>query len=284
MKKLFLSLIALFLTTGCSFVKDDLEDAKIYTTVYPIRFLTEKLYGEYATIESIYPSGADINTYELTKKQIKNYAKSDLFIYNGLSTEKNTAKNLINQNKNLLIIDVSYGLTFTHSIEELWMSPNNYLMLAKNIKDNLSEYLTSKYIIEDVTEKYNDLAETLSVMDADLRSIGKEARENNTNTLIVNDDLFKYLENYGFEIISLDPDTVTEATLNSTKSAYKKKTYDTLIVLDYKLNDELNGIIKDNNVNTINVSSMIDNDKTNDDYIVQMQAFIDSLRNLSVKD
>ena len=53
-------------------------------------------------------------------------------------------------------------------------------------------------------------------------------------------------------------------------SAYKKKTYDTLIVLDYKLNDELNGIIKDNNVNTINVSSMIDNDKTNDDYIVQM--------------
>lgn len=284
MKKLFLSLIALFLTTGCSFVKDDLEDAKIYTTVYPIRFLSEKLYGEYATIESIYPSGADINTYELTKKQIKNYAKSDLFIYNGLSTEKNTAKNLINQNKNLLIIDVSYGLTFTHSIEELWMSPNNYLMLAKNIKDNLSEYLTSKYIIEDVTEKYNDLAETLSVMDADLRSIGKEARENNTNTLIVNDDLFKYLENYGFEIISLDPDTVTEATLNSTKSAYKKKTYDTLIVLDYKLNDELNGIIKDNNVNTINVSSMIDNDKTNDDYIVQMQAFIDSLRNLSVKD
>lgn len=284
MKKLFLCLLALFLTTGCSFVKDDLEDAKIYTTVYPIKFLTEKLYGEFATIESIYPSGADINTYELTKKQVKKYAKSDLFIYNGLSSEKNIAKNLLNQNKNLLIIDVSYGLTYTHSIEELWMSPNNYLMLAKNIKDNLGEYLTSKYIIEDVNKNYDELAEILSIMDADLRAIGKEANENNTNTLIVNDDIFKYLENYGFNIVSLDPDTVTEATLNNTKSAYKKKTYDTIIVLDNKLNDDLNNMIEDNKITTINISSMIDNAETNDDYIVQMQTFIDNLRNLSVKD
>ena len=46
-------------------------------------------------------------------------------------------------------IDVSYGLNYTHGMEELWMSPNNYLMLAKNIKDNLIEYLKSKYIIQE---------------------------------------------------------------------------------------------------------------------------------------
>lgn len=110
------------------------------------------MYKDYGTIESIYPSGADVFNYELTDKQIKKYAKSDLFIYNGLSNEKTIAKNLINKNKNLLIIDVSNGLSYKNGVKELWMSPNNYLMLAKNIKDYLKEYLESQ-IISDYVEK-----------------------------------------------------------------------------------------------------------------------------------
>lgn len=284
MKKIILLLMALFITTGCSFTKDDLENAHIYTTVYPIKYLTECLYGEYATIESIYPAGADVKNYELTDKKIKNYAKADLFIYNGLSNEKNTAKNLINSNKNLLIIDVSYGLSYTYALEELWMSPNNYLMLAKNIKDNLVTYLKNKYIIEDVEKKYNELAETLSLMDADLRSIGKEAQDKGTNTLIVNDDVFNYLQNYGFKIISLDPDTVTDATINNINQAFKKKTYNTMIILDENKSEAIEKIITDNKAEVINVSSMLNNTTTDDNYVTQMQSFIDSLRNLSVSD
>ncbi len=282
MKKLLL-LLAILLTTGCSLVKDNLEDAKINTTVYPIQYLTEKLYGNYSTSQSIYPIGADITNYELTEKQIKNYAKSDLFIYNGLSNEKNIAKNLINQNKNLLIIDVSYGLNYTHGMEELWMSPNNYLMLAKNIKDNLIEYLKSKYIIQEVEKNYEQLAESLSLMDADLRAIGKDAKTKGKNTLIVNDNLFKYLENYGFNIISLDPETVTDTTLENTKNAFKKKTYDTLIILDDNISDEIDSIITEYKAKTIEVSSMLYKAEEDDDYVAQMQAFIDSIRNLSLK-
>ena len=102
--------------TGCSLTKDSLEDATIYTTVYPIEYLTESLYSDYATISSIYPSGADVSNYELTEKQIREYAKGDLFIYNGLGNEKNIAKDLINQNDNLLIIDLSNGLNYTYGM------------------------------------------------------------------------------------------------------------------------------------------------------------------------
>ena len=200
-KKGFLLVLAIFLTTGCSLTKDSLEDATIYTTVYPIGYLTEFLYSDYAEVDSIYPNGADVSNYELTEKQLREYAKSDLFIYNGLGNEKNIAKDMININDNLLIIDVSNGLNYTYGIEELWMSPNNYLMLAKNIKDYLIEYLESTTIIDYVESKYDELAEILSLKDADLRAIGKEARENGTNTLIVSNDVFKYLENYGFEVI-----------------------------------------------------------------------------------
>lgn len=283
-KKGFLLILAIFLTTGCSLTKDSLEDATIYTTVYPIGYLTEFLYSDYAEVDSIYPNGADVSNYELTEKQLREYAKSDLFIYNGLGNEKNIAKDMININDNLLIIDVSNGLNYTYGIEELWMSPNNYLMLAKNIKDYLIEYLESTTIIDYVKGKYDELAEILSLKDADLRAIGKEARENGTNTLIVSNDVFKYLENYGFEVISLDEKTVTESTLNSVRDEFDEGTYDTIIVLDDNYTDSINSIIEDYEANTIDVSSMASFVEGSSDYITVMQQFIDDLRNLSLTD
>ena len=104
-KKAVMLGLASCLVSGCSLTKDSLEDASIYTTVYPIEYLTEFLYSDYADIDSIYPNGADITTYELTEKQLESYARSDLFIYNGLGNEKNIAKDMININDDLLIID-----------------------------------------------------------------------------------------------------------------------------------------------------------------------------------
>ncbi len=283
-KKLFLLGASALLLTGCSLTKDNLEDATIYTTVYPIEYLTEFLYSDYAEIDSIYPNEADVASYELTEKQLKEYARGDLFIYNGLGNEKNIAKDMINVNGNLLIIDVANGLNYTYGIEELWMSPNNYLMLAKNIKDYLIEYLESTTIIDYVENKYDELAEILSLKDADLRAIGKEAYENGTNTLVVSNDVFKFLENYGFEIISLDENTLTESTLNSIKEDFSDETYDTIIVLDNNYTENINSIIDEYDANTIDVSSMTTFSEGSIDYITSMQQFIDNLRNLSLTD
>lgn len=285
MKKILLLMITCLFLTGCSLTKDNLEDATIYTTIYPIRYLTEFLYKDYATIESIYPSGANVINYELTSKQIKKYAKCDLFIYNGLSNEKNIAKNLINENKNLLIIDVTNGLSYVNGIKELWMSPNNYLMLAKNIRDYLKEYLESKLIAEYVDRKYNELSEILSLKDADLRAIGKEAKEKGTNTLVVSDNVFKFLENYGFNIVSLDEETLTEGTLASIQNNFKKKTYKNILVLDNNYTENINNLINSYKANAIDVKSMINIDSgSTDDYLMVMQDLIDNIRNLCIVD
>lgn len=274
-------LIPLMFLTGCNLKKDNLESATIYTTIYPIKYLTEFLYKDYATIESIYPSGADVVSYELTSKQIKKYAKADLFIYNGLSNEKTITKNLINKNKNLLIIDVSNGLSYTYGVKELWMSPNNYLMLAKNIKDYLKEYLDSKIIVNYVDQKYEDLAEILSLKDAELRSIGKEAKEKGTNTIVVSDNVFKFLENYDFNVVSLDEENLTEGTLNSIRNNFKKENYNTILVLDNNYTDNINSIINDYKAKAIDVKSMINVDSDNtDDYLTVMQDLIDNIRNI----
>lgn len=282
-KKILLLILGLVLVTGCSLRKDNLENATIYTTIYPIKYLTEFMYKDYGVIESIYPAGADVLNYDLTDKQIKKYAKADLFIYNGLSNEKTITKNLINKNRNLLIIDVSNGLSYKYGIKELWMSPNNYLMLAKNIKDYLKEYLESKIISDYVENKYQELSEILSVKDADLRAIGKEAQNNSKNTLVVSDNVFKFLENYGFNIISLDEDTLTEGLLNSVKNNFKKGTYSTIFVLDNNYTDNINSIVNDYKAKTIDVKSMTNIETNNtDDYLTVMQEFIDNIENICI--
>lgn len=274
-------MLPVVLLSGCELEKDSLEGAQIYTTIYPIKYLTKALYSDYADIESIYPSGADVVSQTFTDKQIKKYAKADLFIYNGLSDEKNITKNLINKNKNLLIIDVSNGLSYTYGVKELWMSPNNYLMLAKNIKDYLKEYLESNIIKEYVDEKYDELAETLSLMDADLRAIGKDAKDNGTNTLIVSDNVFKFLENYGFNIISLDEETLTESSLESIRNNFNKKTYTAILVLDQNYTDNINNIISDYSPKVIDINSLINTeDDEEPDYLINLQDFIDNIRNL----
>ncbi len=235
--------LTILLTSSCSLKKDDLENATIYTTVYPINYLTNYLYGEYGQISSIYPNDCDLSTYKLTKKQIEKYSSADLFIYNGLSNEKDIAKKLLNKNRNMLIIDVSYGLTLKNDATELWLSPNNFLMLAKNIKDNLEEYLTSKMIIETIESNYKTFEENISLMDALLHSYGAEAKESNKNIIITSNSTFKYLEKYGYNIISLqDSANLKDNKLNAIKSNFQSQKYKYIMTLT---TDEDNDVIND---------------------------------------
>ena len=79
-------LIGIFLLSGCS--TDSMENITIYTSIYPIEYVTNELYGNYSTIYNMYPQGINPYDYKLTNKQIKDYGNSDLVIYNGLGNEK----------------------------------------------------------------------------------------------------------------------------------------------------------------------------------------------------
>ncbi len=275
-----LLLISIFILSSCSFKTDDLEDATIYTTVYPVNYLTKYIYGEYGDISSIYPSNTDIEKYKLTKKQIKEYAKGDLFIYNGLTNEKEIAKDLVNRNNKLLIIDVSNGLDIENHISELWLSPNNFLMLSKNIKNNLEEYLKSKIIIEHINNKYNELEIKTSVLDASLHTIGKKASDNNKNTIVVSNNLFNFLNNYGFNVISLDPDNnLKDNKLNVIKNNFKSGKYEYLLIADIDKDNEIfNEIIKDINAKKIYVDTLTLT--LEDDYFNIMTEFIENIRTI----
>lgn len=274
-------LLILFNITGCS--NDKIEGSTITTSVYPIEYLVNRLYGYNSTIQSIYPNDTKISEYTLTDKQLKSYAKSsNLFIYNGLSNEKEIAKTLINKNKNMQIIDVSYGLKYAYGIEELWLNPNNYLMLASTINDNLKELSSSKYTAETLDKNYKELEEDLATLDAKLRNIGKSAKESNKNTIVVAYNSLAYLSDYDFDVINISEES---SITNSIKNKFKDKTYKYILVQDKKnVSDSVKDLIDNYNAELIEVNTMEtlteSERKNNDNYLTIMNDFINTLSNI----
>ena len=283
MKRIFkglLLILVLVTTTGC-IKRDDMENININTTIYPINYIIERLYGKYSTINSIYPTGIDIDNFEFTDKQLNDFAQGTLFIYNGLSNEKQVARKLININKELKIIDVAYGLKKEYSTDdssELWLSPSNYLMLATTLKNNLIDYIDNNYIIDEIEKNYKKLQQELSLIDAEIRTIASSSKQKNKNTIIVAQNSLKFLENYGFNVISLED---SKSYTNQLKNSFDNQTYKYIFTLDGKTNDKVNELVKDHKAQTITVNTMKvlsdEEVKNNEDYINITRTFIKNL-------
>ena len=280
-----LSIITIIFTTGC-LDNDNLEGSNITTTVYPVEYLITRLYGEHSNISSIYPNGTDITEYKLTNKKLNDYSENTtLFIYNGLSDEKEIAKTLINKNKKIQIIDVSYGLKYKYGIEELWLNPNNYLMLANTIKTDLEELSSSKYAAEEIEKHFAKLEEDLTTLDAELRNIAKTAIRNGNETIVVAYDTFGFLETYGFNVINISSENNITTNI---KNKFKNKTYTKIFVADKdKVSDSVKDLVDNYKAELIEINMMhtlTDQERNNkDNYLTIMNDFITKLSDVVLK-
>lgn len=264
MKKIFVcfSIICSFLLTGC-IKRDSMEDISIYTSVYPVEYITNRLYGEHSKITSIYPDGVITEMYSLNDKQIKDYSKSDLFIFNGLSDEKNYLQPMLKSNKDLKIIDATLSMEFNSYQEELWLDPANALMLARNIKTGLNEYINNHYLKNEIESNYESLKLDLSNLSAKLNVISSSS---SNPTIVVSSDMFKFLEKYGFNVISLDEKSVTDKNIADVKRMISNGEVKHIFVIDDVDNSSVvQGIIDETSVSTLAfhaLSNLNDNERT----------------------
>ena len=283
-KFLILIFTILLIMPGCSITKDSMENITIYTTIYPIKYLLDSLYGDNATINSIYPSGVDTGDYELSDKKLEEYSKTDLFVFNSLDKDRDYAVKMINKNKNLKVIDVSLGITYTSNITELWLNPYNYLMMAQNTKDGLLEYIDNPYLITNsdgtgIEDKYETLKYNLSRLDADYKENINLAPY---KTIVVDDDMFKFLEKYNLKVISLeDNDNLTDSTINEVKKLVNNGTIKYIYSSKDETNDVCKNIIDNYGIDLITLNTMetIDGGITNsnENYITIMNNNLDLL-------
>lgn len=267
--------------SGC-IKRDSMEDITVYTTNYPTEYITRRLYGEYSDIKSIYPDGVNINNYKLTDKQIEDYSKADLFIFNGLSNEKNYVEPMRKNNKNLKIIDTTLSMEYNHSIEELWLDPSNFLMMAQNIKTGFGEYIDSYYLNNKIEENYEELKIEASNLDAKIKDV---ISNGNSKTIVASSNLFKYLEKYGLTVYCLDEsNSDVNAVYREVKNMINNGEIKYIFVTS---NDESNSTVQkltsETNVQTQNwntLSNLTEIQRTeNEDYFTLMNSNLELLKN-----
>ena len=255
MKKIFklfmclVMIISVFITSGCK--KDSMEGITIYSTVYPIEYITETLYGDYSDVYSIYPN----EVIELTDKLIADYSNSNLFVYNGLSNEKDYAVKMLNKNKNLRIVDATMGMEVLYSDPELWLNPSNFLMLCLNIRNGMKEYITNSFLRKEIDSNYDKLKLEISELDAEIKLLIENA---DSKTILVSNNVFKFFEKYGLEVISVfNDENLTDKTISLVKDAINDEKVKHIIMFENDtLTDEVEKIISDNNIEKIYFDSL----------------------------
>jgi len=291
LKKLVLLLtITCFLLSGC-IKRDSMEDITIYTTIYPIQYITERLYGEYSTVYSIYPKGVNVqlekcdncDLYTLTDKQLSDYSQTDLFIFNSLLYEGTYVKPMFENNRNLKIINATDNLTIDefYGLEELWLDPSRLSTLARNIKNGFNEYINNYYLKNHINDNFDQLKEDLDKLESKISELTKKA---DNKIIVVADDVFKFLERekYGLTVYSLD-EGANSKTIDTVKDLIKDGTIKYIYIKKYEdANDIINRLIRGTNVQLIELNTLTnltDNEfNSKKDYFTIMNENIDLLK------
>ena len=197
---------------------------KIYTTAFAFQSFTEQIGGKYVDVESIYPPGADMHTFEPTQKEMVNIAKGDLFIYSNKEMDPVAKKIAGSINNKDLKLALTANLTHNdlvvnheheheheghdhdheadgHNHEEgsedphVWLDPVLNKKMVKSIKDDLVKkdpqhktYYENNY--KQVVDDLNDINQSLT----------KITEHPKRDTVVISHDSIGYLANrYGFK-------------------------------------------------------------------------------------
>ncbi len=272
----YLIIVVVILLTGCMNNKS-MEGITVYTTSYPIEYVTNELYGNHSTIKSIYPNGVDINNYKITKTLINEYSDNDLYIFNGLTNEKEYVKDMRKNNKKLMIIDVTNDIKYDYSVEELWLDPAKLLGLANNIKKGLNEYIKNNPVLtNEINNNYNELKITLTDLESKYR---EELSSSSNKTIVVSDDMFLFLKNYGLDVISIDQDNTNyNNNLAEAKNLINSGYLKYIFITNNNDRERVEGLgVESFTLNTI--SNLTDDQRNSTDYVTMIEENLQSIKN-----
>ncbi len=259
-----------------------MENIEIITTSYPIEYITTRLYGDHAIINSVYPDGTNIREYVVTQKQLSDYSKKELFIYNGLAeSDREITIDLLDRNDELKIIDGSFGMELTYGLEELWLNPSQLLMITQNIRTGLNEYINSTYLKKEIDDRYDELKVELSELDAEIKLVAENAKN---KTIVVQNKTLRYLEKYGFNVISLEEESnVLEKTMQQVRTMIDNHEINYIFILEHEsVNQPVQTLIDEKGIETLTfrrVDNITDLERDNNDsYLEIMNSNIELLK------
>lgn len=195
---------------------------KIYTTAFAFQSFTEQIGGKYVDVQSIYPPGADMHTFEPTQKEMVNIAKGDLFIYSNKEMDpvaKKIAGSIDNKDLKLaltanfthddLVVNHEHeheGHDHDHEADghdheegsedpHVWLDPVLNKKMVKSIKDDLV-----KKDPQHKTYYENNYKQVVDDLDDINQSLTRITEHPKRDTVVISHDSIGYLANrYGFK-------------------------------------------------------------------------------------
>lgn len=208
----------------------------VYTTIFPIYDFTRTIGGEYISVKSIIPPGAEAHDFEPSPKDMAALYEADLFIYNGAGLEtwvENALKNIdksktttIEAARGISMLDGNHehsheeeeqlhneehayeGNEHTHGEEEhdhlgvdphVWLDPLRAKKLAENIYLALAE--TDPTHKDEYKNNYEQLTSELESLHSSYESAVAEAEK---HEFVVSHAAFTYMaDRYHLEQIAI---------------------------------------------------------------------------------
>ena len=212
---LCLSLLMVFLLTGCSAAAENIQ---VMATFYPVYILAENVLSgvDGVTLSSMTPpSTGCLHDYQLLTSDMKALAKAQALLVNGAGMES-FLPDLEAQFPNLRVVDCSQGVELLEEEEEddhdhgdynahIWLAPENAIRMVENLRDGLSALLPEKS--EQISANTEAYIARLQALDAELReAIAALPRKQ----IVTFHEAFPYFARaYGLEVaavVALEPD------------------------------------------------------------------------------
>lgn len=220
LKPIFLFIAMAVLASGCGSPQDSNSDdteLTIYTSVYPIQYIAERISGDLAAVETIYPPGVDAHSYEPSTRDMTKIAESDAFIYLGNQMEPfaDAAAEALQSEKVSLIELGEYEELFLsldgehhHEDEEhhhgdfdphIWLDPIRMIKMSEVITNHLVEISPENE--ELFQENFQTLKKDLTELDEEFqRTLSSQP---NRNILVSHAAYGYWEERYGIKQISI---------------------------------------------------------------------------------
>lgn len=259
MKNMLIPLILLLGLVGCSpgtSSNDQADKIQIYTSIYPIQYATEKIAGDLAEVNTIYPPGVDTHNYEPTSKEVTYIADADAFFYVGGNMESfaSTIQTAL-ANQNLMFVELSeHEALFEHDNNDhkeeshghdhdphIWLDPLRMIDIGELIKTDLS--ITYPDYADDFTRNFDVYKAELLALD---ETFNEELSKRDTDYFIVTHGAYEYWEeSYGINQIPI------RGRSNSDEPSQKDLVAVAEFAADHKLKNVLFEKNNDDYVSTI---------------------------------
>ncbi|WP_411842374.1 metal ABC transporter solute-binding protein, Zn/Mn family [Salinicoccus sp. HZC-1] len=178
---------------------NDGDTLTIYTTVFPLKSFVEQIGGDTVEVETIYPNGVDVHSYEPTQREMIEYADGDLFVYttDTLDPVAEKIKSAVGDHSNFFaaaggISEEDYVETHhdhdhghgeeagghDHGSEDphIWLDPMISLQMAEAVKDQLIEMNPGQKAL--YNENFEILKNDIEALDAEFKAVTESPKRN----------------------------------------------------------------------------------------------------------